>query len=63
MPWRSCGNPTTWWPRSTKRAILEWIEAAKRPQTRAARISTTADEASANRRANQWRQPKSAGGA
>jgi uncharacterized protein YdeI (YjbR/CyaY-like superfamily) len=50
-------------PRSTKRAILEWIEAAKRPQTRAARIRTTADEASANRRANQWRQPKSAGGA
>jgi uncharacterized protein YdeI (YjbR/CyaY-like superfamily) len=49
-------------PRSTKRAILEWIDAAKRPETRAARIRTTADEASANRRANQWRQPKNAGG-
>ena len=49
-------------PRSTRRAILEWIEAAKRPETRAARISTTADEASANRRTNQWRQPKNADG-
>jgi uncharacterized protein YdeI (YjbR/CyaY-like superfamily) len=49
-------------PRSTKRAILEWIATAKRSETRAARIRTTAEEASMNRRANQWRQPKDAGG-
>ena len=49
-------------PRSAKRAILEWIATAKRPETRAARIRTTAQEASMNRRANQWRQPKNAGG-
>jgi uncharacterized protein YdeI (YjbR/CyaY-like superfamily) len=48
-------------PRSTKRAILEWIALAKKPDTRSARIRTTADEAAVNRRANQWRQPKSAG--
>ncbi len=48
-------------PRSTRRAILEWIEAAKRPETRATRIRTTAEEASVNRRANQWRQPKGSG--
>ena len=45
-------------PRSAKRAILEWIAAAKKPETRAARIRTTVDEAAVNRRANQWRQPK-----
>jgi uncharacterized protein YdeI (YjbR/CyaY-like superfamily) len=48
-------------PRSTKRAILEWIASAKKPETRAVRIRTTVDEAAVNRRANQWRQPKSAG--
>jgi uncharacterized protein YdeI (YjbR/CyaY-like superfamily) len=42
-------------PRSTKRAILEWIQAAKRPETRARRVATTAAEAAAGRRANQWR--------
>ena len=44
-------------PRSTRRAILEWILAAKRPGTRAARIAETADKARVNIRANQWRQP------
>ena len=48
-------------PRSAKRAILEWIGNAKRPETRAARIRETAAEAVVNRRANQWRQPKRAG--
>lgn len=44
-------------PRSTKRAILEWIGSAKTAPTRTKRIATTAAEAKVNRRANQWRQP------
>jgi uncharacterized protein YdeI (YjbR/CyaY-like superfamily) len=48
-------------PRSTTRAILEWIAAAKTPGTRAKRIAETARLAGRNVRANQWRQPKSAG--
>lgn len=47
-------------PRSAKRAILEWIGAAKRDETRAQRVRTTVDEAAVGRRANQWRQPRSA---
>jgi uncharacterized protein YdeI (YjbR/CyaY-like superfamily) len=56
------GARTHWdaFRRSTRRAILEWITAAKRPATRADRIATTVAEAAVNRRANQWRQPKSA---
>lgn len=45
-------------PRSARRAILEWIDAAKTDTTRARRIEQTADEAAAGRRANQWRQPQ-----
>jgi uncharacterized protein YdeI (YjbR/CyaY-like superfamily) len=44
-------------PRSTRRAILEWISAAKRDATRAQRVAQTVSEAAAGRRANQWRQP------
>ncbi len=44
-------------PPSTRRGILEWILAAKRPETRAKRIRETADQAARNIRANQWRQP------
>jgi uncharacterized protein YdeI (YjbR/CyaY-like superfamily) len=44
-------------PRSTKRAILEWIGTAKKAETRAARIAETASLAARNIRANQWRQP------
>jgi uncharacterized protein YdeI (YjbR/CyaY-like superfamily) len=44
-------------PRSTRRAILEWIHAAKRGETRARRIADTVEKASVNVRANQWRQP------
>ena len=54
----------TYWdafPRSARRAILEWIQSAKRPETRAVRIRTTVEEAGVNRRANQWRQPKGSG--
>jgi uncharacterized protein YdeI (YjbR/CyaY-like superfamily) len=44
-------------PRSTKRAILEWITTAKRPATRASRVAETARLAAQGVRANQWRQP------
>ena len=43
-------------PRSIKRGILEWIAAAKRPETRAKRIEETAGLAAENIRVNQWRQ-------
>ncbi len=42
-------------PRSVKRAILEWIANAKKPETRAKRIEETARLAAQNVRANQWR--------
>lgn len=45
-------------PRSTKRAILEWISNAKTPSTRGKRITETVTKAAQNLRANQWRQPK-----
>jgi uncharacterized protein YdeI (YjbR/CyaY-like superfamily) len=41
-------------PRSVKRGILEWIGSAKRPETRARRVSETADAAERGERANQW---------
>ena len=44
-------------PRSVKRAILEWISNAKKQETRAARISETVNKAEENVWANQWRQP------
>lgn len=43
-------------PRSVKRAILEWIASAKKPETRAKRVEETARLAAQNVRANQWRQ-------
>lgn len=42
-------------PRSAKRAILEWILNAKRPETRAKRIEETVTSAEKNIRANQWK--------
>lgn len=42
-------------PRSAKRGILEWIANAKRPETRARRVSETATLAARNERANSWR--------
>lgn len=45
-------------PRSARRAILEWIAQAKTPTTRRKRIDETAAQAAQGRRANQWRQPK-----
>jgi uncharacterized protein YdeI (YjbR/CyaY-like superfamily) len=41
-------------PRSTKRAIFEWIGNAKTEATRAKRVSETATLAAENIRANQW---------
>ena len=45
-------------PRSAKRAILEWIGTAKTNTIRVKRVTETADEAAVGRRANQWRRPK-----
>jgi uncharacterized protein YdeI (YjbR/CyaY-like superfamily) len=41
-------------PRSVKRNLLEWIVQAKKPETRLARVTTTATLAAKNQRANQW---------
>lgn len=45
-------------PPSARRGILEWIAAAKRPETRAARVDETARLARINERANQWRKAR-----
>jgi uncharacterized protein YdeI (YjbR/CyaY-like superfamily) len=45
-------------PRSARRAILEWVGSAKRPETRARRVGTVVGEAAEGRRANQWRRPE-----
>lgn len=42
-------------PPSARRAILEWIDGAKRPATRTRRVEETARLAEDNVRANQWR--------
>jgi uncharacterized protein YdeI (YjbR/CyaY-like superfamily) len=42
-------------PRSARRAILEWISTAKTAPTRERRIALTIAEAAEGRRANQWR--------
>ncbi len=42
--------------RSVKAAILEWIQVAKKPETRAKRIDETVTKAAMNVRSNQWRQ-------
>jgi uncharacterized protein YdeI (YjbR/CyaY-like superfamily) len=44
-------------PRSTRRAILEWIGTVRTEATREARVRRTVGDAAANVRANQWRQP------
>lgn len=43
-------------PTSVKRGILEWIQQAKRAETRGKRIRETAELASRNIRANQYRR-------
>ena len=47
-------------PRSARRAILEWISSARTAPTRDKRVRTTVEEAAEGRRANQW--PRTAGG-
>jgi uncharacterized protein YdeI (YjbR/CyaY-like superfamily) len=42
-------------PRSVRRGILEWIEQARKPETRARRVHETATLAQRNERANQWK--------
>ena len=44
-------------PPGVRKAILEWITSAKRPETRAKRVEETAELAARNERANQWRKP------
>ena len=43
-------------PRSAKRGILEWIKQAKKAETRSKRVRKTAERASKNIRANQYRK-------
>ena len=43
-------------PRSVKRGIMEWIQNAKKADTRAKRVLETATLAAKNERANQWRK-------
>jgi uncharacterized protein YdeI (YjbR/CyaY-like superfamily) len=42
-------------PRSARRATLEWIVQAKRAETRAKRVAEAAEKAQVNERANEWR--------
>ena len=44
-------------PRSARRAILEWIVSARRPETRARRVEETARLAAQGIRANQRSRP------
>jgi uncharacterized protein YdeI (YjbR/CyaY-like superfamily) len=53
--YREAGQNFGAFPRSVKRAILEWIANAKKPETRAKRVEETARLAQDNIRANQWR--------
>ncbi len=50
------GSREKWeaFPRTAKRGILEWIGAAKRSETRAARVQETAALAAKGERANQY---------
>ena len=41
-------------PRSVRRALLEWIVQARRPDTRERRVRETAEKAARGERANQW---------
>ncbi|MPZ48297.1 MAG: hypothetical protein GEU75_03120 [Dehalococcoidia bacterium] len=51
------GSAAKWeaFSRSARRAILEWIANARRPETRAQRIDETARLAAKGQAANQWR--------
>lgn len=45
-------------PRSARRALLEWIASAKTQPTRDRRITRTVEGAAVGRRANQWPRPR-----
>ena len=47
--------------KSARRAILEWIRQAKRPETRSKRIDEAATLAARNEKANQWVPPDQRG--
>lgn len=51
------GSREKWdaFPRSARRAILEWIVHARRPETRARRVADAAQSASRGERANEWK--------
>ena len=53
---RYAGSRERWdaFPPSARRAILQWIAQARRPATRAKRVTETASQAAEGRRANQW---------
>lgn len=59
---RHRGAKAQWdaFPAGVRKQILQWIEQARKPQTRAARIEETAASAAQGIRANQWR-PKGEG--
>ena len=52
---RHQGSAAHWesFPRSTKRALLEWVVQAKRPETRERRVREIAEKAAIGERANQ----------
>jgi uncharacterized protein YdeI (YjbR/CyaY-like superfamily) len=52
------GARTAWdaFPPSSRRAILEWLANAKRPETRARRVEETAAKAAVGERANEWKR-------
>jgi uncharacterized protein YdeI (YjbR/CyaY-like superfamily) len=41
-------------PRSARRALLEWIQQAKRPEIRTRRIAETVTRAALGERASEW---------
>jgi len=44
------------WPRSVRRGTLEWIKTAKRPETRAKRVSDVKNSATAGLRPSPFRR-------
>ena len=44
-------------PPSTRKALLQWIYSAKRPETRAERVRQTVEAAAAGKRANEYTRP------
>jgi uncharacterized protein YdeI (YjbR/CyaY-like superfamily) len=60
---RHPGARTNWdaFPRGERKRIIQWIDTAKRPETRAARIEEAASLAARNERANEWVPPEQRG--